>query len=94
MVGETRCAQVMHSIGILPQLNIDLPALLLLGVGENRVMVLLQARHHTVVAVEFDETGAHELFSALVCTETDIGRLDLFEMLLDLLFRSAVGKVA
>ena len=57
-------------------------------------MVLLQARHHTVVAVEFDEAGAHELLSALVCTETDVGGLDLFEMLLDLLFRSTVGKVA
>jgi hypothetical protein len=58
------------------------------------VVVLLQARHHTVVAVEFDEARAHELLCALVCTETDFGGLDLFEMLLDLLFRSAVGKVA
>jgi hypothetical protein len=58
------------------------------------VVVLLQACHHTVVAVEFDEAGAHELLCTLVCTETDVGRLDLFEMLLDLLFRGAVGKVA
>jgi hypothetical protein len=58
------------------------------------VVVLLQARHHTVVAVKFDEACAHELFGALVCAETDLGRLDLFEMLLDLLLRSAVGKIA
>ena len=78
----------------IPQLNVDLPALLLLGVGENRVVVLLQARHHAVVTIELDKTCAHELLGTLVCAQADFAGLDLLEVLLDLLFRSGVREVA
>lgn len=78
----------------LPQLHVDLSTLLLLAVGENRVVVLLQGSLHTVEAVEFDETGAHELVGALVCAQTDLGRLNLGEVLLNLLLCGGVGEVA
>ena len=78
----------------LPELNVDLTAFLLLAVGENGVVVLLETLLHAVVAIELDETGAHELVCALVCAETDLGGLDLREVLLDLLLGRGVGKVA
>lgn len=78
----------------LPELNVDLTAFLLLAVGENGVVVLLETLLHAVVAVELDETGAHELVCALVCAETDLGRFDLREVLLDLLLGRGVGKIA
>jgi hypothetical protein len=51
----------------LPQLNVDLATFLLLAVGEDGVVVLLQARLHSVEAVELDEAGAHELLGSFVC---------------------------
>lgn len=47
-----------------------------------------------IEAIEFQEAGAHELIGALVCAQTDLSRLDLCEVLLDLLLSRAVGKVA
>jgi hypothetical protein len=78
----------------LPELNVDLAAFLLLAVVEDGVVVLLEALLHAVVAIELDEAGAHELICALVCAETDLGGLDLREVLLDLLLGRGVGKVA
>ena len=78
----------------LPELNVDLAAFLLLAVGEDGVVVLLKTLLHAVVAVELDEAGAHEFVCALVCAETDLGGLDLREVLLDLLLGRGVGKVA
>lgn len=81
--------------GSLPQFDVDLATFaLLLAVGEERVVVLLQAGLHAVEAVEFDETCAHELVCAFVGAEADLGGLDLCKVLLDLLFRCTVGEVS
>jgi hypothetical protein len=65
----------------LPQLNVDLAAFLLLAVGEDGVVVLLQARLHSVEAVELDEAGAHKLLVSFVCAQADLGRVQLGEVL-------------
>lgn len=78
----------------LPELNVDLAAFLLLAVSEDGVVVLLETLLHAVVAIELDKAGPHELVCALVCAETDLGGLDLREVLLDLLLGRGVGKVA
>jgi hypothetical protein len=77
-----------------PEFNVDLATFLLLAVGEDGVVVLLQSCLHAVEAVEFDEAGAHKLVGALVRAQTDLGRLDFGEMLFDLLFCGSVGEVA
>jgi hypothetical protein len=58
------------------------------------VVVLLQARLHAVEAVELDEAGAHELLVALVCSESDLGGVQLGKVLCDGLFGGGVRKVA
>lgn len=79
----------------LPELNVDLATFaVLLAVGEERVVVLLQARLHAIEAIELDEACAHKLVCALVCAKTDLGGLDLDKVLFDLLLGCAVGKVA
>jgi hypothetical protein len=78
----------------LPQLDVDFTLKWLLYIGEERVVVLLQADLHLVVAAELDETSSHELFCAFVCAHADVDGFDLFEMLLELFLRGAVGKVA
>jgi hypothetical protein len=78
----------------LPQLDVDLAAFLLLAVGENGVVVLLQAGLHAIKAVELDEAGAHELLGSFVCAQPDLGRVQLGEVLCNGFFRRGVGKVA
>jgi hypothetical protein len=78
----------------LPELNVDLAALLPLGIGEDRVVVLLQARLHTIEAVELDEAGSHELVGTLVCAQADLGRLDLLKVFRNRLLGGSVGQVA
>ena len=78
----------------LPELNVDLAALLSLGVGEDRVVVFLQTRLHTVVAVELHEASSHELVGTLVCAQADLGGLDLCKVFLDGLLGSSVRQVA
>jgi len=75
----------------LPQLNVDLATFLLLGIGEDRMMVLFQTRLHAVKAVELDEARAHELFVIFVVSQTDIDRVQLREVLGDGLLRRGVG---
>jgi hypothetical protein len=77
-----------------PQLNVDLAALLLLAVREDRVVVLLQCCLHAVETVELNEASAHKLVGALVCAQTNLGRLDLGEVLLDLLLGRCVREIA
>lgn len=80
--------------GGLPQFDVDLATLLLLAIGEDRVVVFLQRCFHAVEAVELDETGSHKLIGALVRAQTDLGRLDLGEVLLNLLLGRGVRKIA
>jgi hypothetical protein len=85
--GESECCS-------LPELNVDLAALLPLGIGEDRVVVLLQTRLHTIEAVELDEASSHELVGTLVCAQADLGRLDLLKVFRDRLLGGSVGQVA
>jgi len=78
----------------LPKLDVNLATLLLLAVWEDRVVVLFQARLHAVEAVELEETGAHELLGALVCSEADVCGVEFGEVLGDGLFGRGVRKVA
>jgi hypothetical protein len=78
----------------VPQFDVDLATFLRLAVGEDRVVVLLQTGLHAVEAVELDEACAHELVVALVCAQTDLGWVELFEVLGDGLFGCGVREVA
>jgi hypothetical protein len=77
----------------LPQLDVDLTTFLLLGIGEDGVVVLLQTRLHAVEAVELDKARAHELFVILVVSETDVDWVQLGEVLGDGLLRRGVRQV-
>ena len=87
---RTNSRLVLH----VPKLHVDLATFLLLGVREHGVMVLHQRGLHVVVALELDETAAHGLAGVLVCAKADFEGLELGEMLFDLLFRGAEGKIA
>ena len=58
------------------------------------MMVFLEADFHLVVACELDESGAHELFCALVCAHANVDGFDFFKVRFQLLFCGAVGEVA
>lgn len=58
------------------------------------MVVLLQARHHAVESIKLNKACTHELVATLVCTQTNLAGLDLFEVLLDLLLGCRVREVA
>jgi hypothetical protein len=78
----------------LPQFNVNFATFLLLAIGEDGVVVLLQAGFHAVEAIELKETGAHKLLASFVRAQADIGRVELGEVFGDRLLRSSIRKIA
>ena len=78
----------------IPQLDVDLATFLSLRVVNDGVVELQQRGLHVVEALEFDEAATHGFARVLVGAETDLERLKLLEVLLDLLFCGAEGEVA
>ena len=78
----------------IPQLNIDLPLVLLYPVREDGVVVFLQSSLHAVEALKLDEAGAHELVVLFVRAHTNLEGFELGEMCFNRFFGGGEGEVA